>query len=319
MPTFFVSLAGLLEKIASQQSRLQTIALATDFLKTLEPDEVEPAVSFMLGRAFPKWSPKTLDVSWATLSGILQRVTGSDWSVFGDAFSRTGDIGAATMAVYEKTKMQRQAVLFQTPLTLAEVCRSLVAITDAEGSGSREKKERIITALLSQASPVEAKYLVKIFVGEMRTGFSDGLMEQAVAKAFEVPLASVQTASMALGDVGEVATIVKAEGKEGLAKISLNVFRPMQLMLAQVADSVADALAEHGGETAFEYKYDGARIQIHKLGGEVRVFSRRLTDVTHSLPEIVEAIKATSKPKRQSWKAKLSLSTTRGCRFLFSI
>ncbi|MCW4017968.1 MAG: ATP-dependent DNA ligase [Candidatus Bathyarchaeota archaeon] len=290
MPTFFASLARLLEEIASQQSRLQATTLAADFLKTLEPDEVEPAVSFILGRAFQKYSPKTLEVSWATLSGVLQRVTGADWNVFGEAFSRTGDIGDAAMAVYEKTKRQRQAVLFQTSLTLTELCRSLIAIADAEGSGSREKKERIIIALLSQASPVEAKYLVKILVGEMRTGFSEGLMEQAVAKAFEVPLGTVQRASMALGDIGEVAGIFKVQGKAGLENVSLQVFRPVELMLAQVANNVADALKEHGGETAFEFKYDGARIQIHKLGGEVQIFSRCLTDVTRSLPEIVDTV-----------------------------
>jgi DNA ligase-1 len=139
---------------------------------------------------------------------------------------------------------------------------------------------------------VEAKYLVKIFVGEMRTGLYEGLMEQAVAKAFDVPLATVQKASMAMGDIGEVAAIAKTEGKTRLSQVGFQVFRPVKLMLAQTADDVSDALAEHGGRTAFEYKYDGARVQIHKQGGEVRVFSRRLTDVTRSLPEVVEAVKA---------------------------
>jgi DNA ligase-1 len=145
--------------------------------------------------------------------------------------------------------------------------------------------------LLSQASPVEAKYLIKIFVGEMRTGLYEGLMEQAVAKAFDVPLATVQKASMTMGDIGEVAAIAKTEGKTRLSQIGFQVFRPVKLMLAQVASDVDEALAEHGGRTALEYKYDGARVQIHKRGGEVQVFSRRLTDVTQSLPEVVEAVK----------------------------
>jgi len=142
---------------------------------------------------------------------------------------------------------------------------------------------------LSSASPLEAKYLVKVFIGEMRTGFHEGLMEQAVAEAYEVPLETVQQASMIVGDIGEVATTARLEGVDGLSKISFRAFRPVSLMLAQMANSVADALREHGGKTAFEYKYDGARVQIHKLGDEVRIFSRRLTDVTDSLPEAVEA------------------------------
>jgi DNA ligase 1 len=291
MTALFKSVAELLEKVEATRSRLQTTVLTADFLKNLEPQEVEPAVSLILGRAFPKYGQKTLEVSWNILSGILQRITDADWETFGEAFGKTGDIGAATMAVFAKSKMRRQTSLFEKPLTILEVRRSLEAVADAEGSGSREKKERAVTALLSQASPVEAKYLVKVFVGEMRTGFHEGLMEQAVAKSFAVPLALVQRASMALGDIGEVAFLAKTGGKETLQNVEFKVFRPVKLMLAQVADDVAQALKEHGGEDAFEYKYDGARVQIHKLGSEVCVFSRRLTDVTRSIPEIVDLVK----------------------------
>jgi DNA ligase-1 len=295
MPALFKSLAELLEKVEATKKRLEIISFTADFLKSLDVAEVEPAVSMILGRAFPKWSQKTLDVSWMTLSGVLQRVTGADWGVFREAASDTGDVGAAVKAVFEKTSLKKQAVLMEKPLTIAEVRRLLQSIAVTAGSGSREKKERLIVALLGQASPVEAKYLVKVFVGEMRTGLHEGLMEQAVAKAFGVPLATVQKASMALGDIGEVAALAKTEGEEGLSRVGFQVFRPVKLMLAQVASGVDEALAEHGGRTAFEYKYDGARVQIHKRGGEVRVFSRRLTDVTQSLPEVVEAVKTNVK------------------------
>jgi len=292
MATLFKSLAELLKKIEATKKRLEIIGMTADFLRCLDAEEVEPAVSMILGRAFPKWSQKTLDVSWVTLSGILLRITGVDWNVFREAFTGTGDVGAAVKAVFEKTKVKKQALLLEKTLTITEVRRLLESIAGTAGSGSREKKERLIAALLSQASPVEAKYLVKIFVGEMRTGLYEGLMEQAVAKAFDVPLATVQKASMAMGDIGEVAAIAKTEGKARLSKIGFQVFRPVKLMLAQVASDVGEALAEHGGRTAFEYKYDGARVQIHKRGDEVRVFSRRLTDVTQSLPEVVEAVMA---------------------------
>jgi len=295
MPALFKSLAELLEKIEATRKRLQIIGMTADFLKGLDAEEVEPAVSMILGRAFPKWSQKTLDVNWATLSGILQRITGGDWNVFREAFSSTGDIGSAAKAVFEKTKVKRQALLLEKALTITEVRHVLAAIAETVGSGSREKKERLITALLSQASPVEAKYLIKIFVGEMRTGLYEGLMEQAVAKAFEMPLATVQKASMVMGDISEVAAMAKTEGKARLSEVGFQVFRPVKLMLAQVADDVDEALAEHGGKTALEYKYDGARVQIHKQGGEVRVFSRRLTDVTQSLPETVETVKSSIK------------------------
>jgi len=288
MQTPFKALAELCEKLEATTKRLLMIDLVAGFLKNLEPNEVEPAVSMILGRPFPKWSQQTLEVSWATLSDIIKRITGVDWSVFMEAFSKTGDIGSATRMVFEESKIKRQATLFQRTLTISEVRHSLGSIAETTGSGSREKKERLIEALLSLASPVEAKYLAKIFIGEMRTGFYEGLMEQAVSKAFQIPLNVVQTASMTLGDIAEVAAIAKTEGKENLSKIGFKVFRPIRLMLAQMANDVAEVLKEHGGRTAFDHKLDGARVQIHKLGDDVRIFSRRLTEVTESLPEIVE-------------------------------
>jgi len=297
MQTSFKALAEVCEKLEATSKRLLMIDLVADFLKNLETGEVEPAVSMILGRSFPKWSQKTLEVSWATLSEIIKRITGVEWSVFVKTFGKTGDVGSATKTVFEESKVKRQATLFERTLTIAEVRRSLEAIAETSGYGSREKKERLIEALLSLASPVEVKYLVKIFTGEMRTGFYEGLMEQAVSKAFQIPLEVVQKASMTIGDIGEAASIAKMEGREGLLKIGFRVFRPVRLMLAQMADGVADALEEHGGKTAFEYKLDGARVQIHKLGEEVRIFSRRLTDVTESLPEIVETTRKNIRAK----------------------
>ncbi len=297
METPFQALAELCEKLEATNKRLAMLDLVAEFLKSLETREIEPAASMILGRSFPKWSQQTLEVSWATLSEIIKRITRVEWKVFIEAFSKTGDVGSATKILFENSKIEKQATLFERKLTIVEVRRSLEAIAETTGYGSREKKERLIEALLSAASPVEAKYLVKIFIGEMRTGFHEGLMEQAVSKAFQIPLEVVQKANMTIGDIGEVATIAKMEGKEGLLKIGFKVFRPVRLMLAQMANDAAEALKEHDDKTAFEYKLDGARVQIHKLGDEVRIFSRRLTDVTESLPEIVETARKNVKTK----------------------
>ena len=297
MSTSFKALAELGEKLEATRKRLFMIDVVSEFLEHLESKEIEPAVSMLLGRPFPKWSQQTLDVSWATLSEIIERTAGVEWSIFEEAFRKSGDIGSATKTVFENSKVKRQAVLFEEALTLLEVRRSLKAIAETVGYGSRERKERLITALLSRCSPVEAKYLVKILIGEMRMGFHEGLMEQAVSTAFKTPLKAVQNATMIVGDIGEVASIVKTQGADGLAMLGFQVFRSVNLMLAQMANDVEEALAEHGGATAFEFKYDGARVQIHKSGDEVRIFSRRLTDVTESLPEVVELVKMNIKGK----------------------
>ena len=291
MPALFKSLCELLEKVEATKKRLEIINLTADFIKTLGDQEVEPAVNMMVGRAFPNYSQKTLDVSWSTLIRVFEHISVFDWGLFRQAMAGTGDIGSATKAVLEHTKARKQTQLSQKSLTITEVRTTLDSIAQVQGSGSRIKKERLITTLMSQAEPIEAKYLVKIFTGEMRTGLHEGLMEQAVARAFGIILQKVQNAAMVLGDIGEVAVILKIKGAEGLDTAGFNVFRPVKLMLAQTAQSVKEALKEHGGKTAFEYKYDGARVQIHKQNGKVEIFSRRLSDVTTSLPEVVEAVK----------------------------
>jgi DNA ligase-1 len=287
----FKALSELLEKVEATKKRLEIIDQTADFLKTVNCDELEPAVNLMVARAFPKRSQKTLDVSWSTLERILQRVANFDWTLFQTAMAATGDVGSATKIVLENSKAKRQTQLLQQPLTITEVRRTLEAVAQTSGVGARERKERLITALLSQASPIEAKYLVKVFTGEMRTGLHEGLMEQAVARAFNVPLQRVQHANMVQGDIGEVAATLKTKGAESLETVGFEVFRPVQLMLAQTADNVSEALMEQDGVSALEYKYDGARVQIHVKNGQVRIFSRRLADLTGSIPEVVKAVK----------------------------
>jgi len=291
MQTAFGDLCELCEQLEATTKRLLMVDLTAKFVKTLQPEEVEPAVSMILGRPFPKWDQRVLEISWATLSGVIKRLANLDWSNFRDAYSRTGDVGSAVKIVFEVSKIRKQSTLFEKPLSLLEVRRTFENIAETSGSGSRERKERLIETLLSRSSPLEAKYLVKIMIFEMRTGFSEGLMEMAVAKAFDVPLEEVQTASMLAGDIGETASILKTEGKEGIAQLGFRVFRPIKPMMAQMAGDATEVLKEAGGSMAFEYKLDGARIQIHKSGNEVRIYSRRLTDVAESLPEIVDLVR----------------------------
>jgi len=287
----FRDLAYLCERLEATTKRNLMISMVADFLRRLDKEEIEPAISMMLGRPFPKWDPRKLDVSWATLSRVIQRLTGTNWSDLSAAFRNTGDLGAAAKIIFENCKMQRQTTLFEKSLSILEVRNVLEAIAEASGHGSRERKERLIESLLGRALPIEVKYLIKIMVGEMRTGLQEGLMEAAVSKAFSIPLKKIQVASMLTGDVAETAALCAKEGPDGLLKLKFKIFRPVKPMLAQMAEDPEEALKEHGGKTAFEYKLDGARIQIHKSGGKVRIFSRRLTDVTKSLPDIVEIIR----------------------------
>ena len=283
----FKSLVDVCEKLEKLTKRNVMIRIVADFLKNLSEDEIEPAISMILGRPFPKYDQRTLDVSWATLRNVIRRLSGPTWNNFYSAFRNTGDVGAAVKIIFENSVAHRQSTLIEKPLTLLEVRRIFERIAESKGQGSRERKERLVESLLSRATPLEAKYLVKIMIGEMRTGFQEGLMEAAVSEAFSIPLKEVQTASMLTGDVAEVAVLCKKHGVNGILNLGFKIFRPIKPMLAQMAGSLREVFEEHGGKTALEYKLDGARIQIHMSNGEVRIFSRRLTDVTKSLPEIV--------------------------------
>jgi len=265
------------------------------FITQLEASEVKAAILMLLGRVFPKWDQRTLEISWSTLSKTILRIAGKDAQYFTWAFNQTGDVGDAARIVLEAGNIRKQATLLDKHLTISEVHRSFESLAEATGAGSRVKKERSLEALLGSATPMEAKYLVKILLGEMRTGFHEGLMEAAIAEAFDVSLELVKKASMLTGDLAAVAVSAKTEGRTGLERIGFRVFRPVKPMMAQMASNVAQALKEHGGKSAFEYKFDGARIQIHKAGDRVRIFSRRLTDVTESLPEIAELIQTQAK------------------------
>jgi len=220
----FRALAELCEKLEATSKRKLMVSVVAEFLKRLRADEMEPAISMVLGRAFPKWDQRTLEVSWATLSDLIKSLTNVDWRDFTEAFSKTGDIGAATKIVFEASRIQRQATLFEKPMTILEVRRSLEAIAETSGYGSRERKERLLETLLGGATPLEAKYIVKIMIGEMRTGFHEGLMELAVSKAFNVPHDVIQRASMLTGDIGEVAAIAKAQPGRNL-KASVSSFQ----------------------------------------------------------------------------------------------
>ena len=291
MQTAFRGLCELCENLGGTTKRILMVDLTANFLRALEPLEVEPAISMILGRPFPRWDQRVLELSWTTVSGIIRRLTELDWSDFRAAYSQTGDVGSAVKTVFETRKMRKQAALFEKTMSVLEVRRTFENIAEASGHGSRERKERLVETLLSQASPVEAKYLIKIMINEMRTGFSEGLMEVAVAKTFDVSLEAVQTASMLTGDIGETASILKLKGKEGIANLGFQLFRPIKPMMAQMATDVSEAINEAGGPMAFEYKLDGARIQIHRFRDRIRIYSRRLTDVTESLPDVVGLIR----------------------------
>jgi DNA ligase-1 len=177
------------------------------------------------------------------------------------------------------------------PLALADVDAMCDAVAGESGAGSADRRMRALRALFARARPDEQRFLFELFVGEVRQGALEGVVLDAIARASGLPLADVRQAAMYSGSVGEVARAALEEGAAGLGRFSLRLLSPIAPMLASPADDVEAAL-ERLGPAAFEYKVDGARIQVHKAGDEVRVFTRHLQDVTARVPEVVEWARA---------------------------
>src|SRR5881628_4081530 len=191
---------------------------------------------------------------------------------------RAADPGAATA---------RES--FRTPrgsLELAEVDRTLERLAQTTGKGSTQAKDQLLRQLFARATQEEQEFLFRLMIGELRQGALEWLVTEAVARATGLDSDLVRRAAMLAGDLGAVAHVALTEGAQGLARYRVELLRPLQPMLAQAADDVLDALTQLG-EAAFEYKLDGARIQVHRRGDEVRVFSRQLNDVTVAVPEVV--------------------------------
>ena len=198
---------------------------------------------------------------------------------------RQGRIGIGYATLREAQSAPAAAM---PTLALADLDLTLDRLLEVRGKGAGAERARLLHELFARATADEQDFVVRLLTGELRQGALEGLMAETIAKASALPLADVRRAVMVAGDIGTVAKAALGEGQAGLARFAIQLFRPIRPMLAQPAEDVADALGTLG-RAAFEYKLDGARIQVHTGGGDVRVFSRRLNEVTGAVPEIVEA------------------------------
>jgi DNA ligase-1 len=213
-------------------------------------------------------SPRDAELSALYLCGTLpQGRIGVGWSAIERALAGSAEPDAV-------------------PLTLDDVDRALTEVASAKGAGSGERRAAALRAIVARATDDERRFLAQLLLGETRQGAQEGLVLEAVAKAAGLSPASVREAAMYAGDVGRVARAALEQGAAGLSAFSLRVLSPIAPMLANPADDVGAAI-DRLGEAAFEYKVDGARIQLHKAGDEVRVFTRHLQDATARVPEIV--------------------------------
>jgi len=287
----FSAVAETLDRLEATPSRLEMAVIVAQLFKDAGRD-LPMVTLFVQGRAFPPWDAREIGVAQKTMTKCIATASGATQKKVEDAIAKLGDTGLAAESLLSK---KVQTTLSQKRMSLAEITAMFDRMAAMQGSGSSEKKARHVVELLNSAAANEAKYLVRLLLGEMRVGVGEGIVRDAIAQAYEVPAEEVERAFSLINDYSEVAVISRDKGVAGLAKITMRLNRPLRPMLAQTVHSVAEAL--ENGCNAFEYKYDGMRMQAHIKGNNVRVFTRRLEDVTHQFPDVVSAIKASVKAK----------------------
>ena len=219
------------------------------------------------------------------------RAAGPDEIAIAVAFlsgeTRQGKLGVGYATL---TDLRGGSVSPSPTLTLAEVDAALARVAATRGKGAAGARARLLGEVFARATREEQDFLVRLLLGELRQGALEGVMLEAIAAAAGVPVGVVRRAAMFSGDLGAVARAALVEGAAGLGRFSIRPLQPVQPMLAQPAEDIGDALARLG-TAALEWKLDGARVQVHKAGDDVRVYTRNLNDVTAAVPEIVEAVR----------------------------
>jgi DNA ligase 1 len=241
------------ERVAETSRRLAKVELLATLLQQLNGDESEIAVAFLSG------------------------------------YTRQGRIGVGYATIRAATAPAAETAA----LEIVDVDRAFTSLAGIQGRGADAQRRELLRGLMARATAPEQRFLSALLFGEIRQGALEGVMVEALARASGASADEVRRAVMLAGDIARVARSVLQEGPAGLGPYTIQLFRPVQPMLAQTAEDVEGALGDLG-EAALEFKFDGARVQVHRSGDDVVIFSRALNDVTAAVPEIVEAVRALS-------------------------
>jgi DNA ligase 1 len=296
----FEPFAELCEQLAATASKLEKRAFMAAYLHPLPIPEAGLAALYLAGVAFPETDSRDLNVGGALLSRVLAKLSGASQPEMHAAYLRHGDLGGAAQELLATRSVP-------ATLLLTDVAEAFAAIAALSKPAARQQ---IILALLGRATPLEGKYLIKIILGDMRTGIKVSLVEEAIAAAYSVPIAEVRRARMLNGNLPQVLDLA-ATGR--LAEAQMKLFHPLGFMLASPVETVEEALKRFSAEVAeeglqgpvikeaqLEDKYDGIRAQIHcgapEHPGRVALFSRSRDDMTVSFPELVEAFAGFAEP-----------------------
>ncbi|HLE76054.1 MAG TPA: ATP-dependent DNA ligase [Candidatus Bathyarchaeia archaeon] len=293
----YAVIADAYEKIEATTKRLEMTDLLVDLLKNTPKAIIDKVVYLTQGKIYPDFVDLEIGVAEKLAIKALARASGRKESEIEEDLKKSGDIGETAQNFIAKKK---QVTFFQKTLTVQHVYETLDKMAKTTGAGAVDSKMALLAGLLSDASPKEAKYIMRTVTGNLRLGIADMTVLDALAIAYgggKEARELVERAYNISSDLGRVANIVAEKGLEGIKKFQVVVFEPIRPMLAERLSSPEEILEKLGGKCVAEYKYDGERVQAHKKGNEVVLYSRRLEDISSQYPDAVELVKDHVKAK----------------------
>ena len=283
----FKRVCEVLEDIEAESSRHAISDMLSDFISKTPPSELSTVLLILRGTPFPPWDQRELGISDKLVFKVLSQLGGQTEEELNRILKDVGDLGlAAQKALLKKP----QTTLCSQSLTIGQVMQTVQGLSSLSGHGSQNKKLAYVSQILSNATPIESRYIIRLMLGHLRVGVGDGTLRDAISKAYGVDASLIERAFNLRPDWGEVAACARDEGEPGLSEYGIELGRPIKVMLAQKGEGISQIIQKLG-RCQIEYKYDGARIQIHKNREKISLYTRRLEDVTAQFPEIVEAAK----------------------------
>jgi DNA ligase-1 len=283
----YKELVDVYEALSLTTKRLEKTEILSKFFKGISSENMDKIVLMSLGLVYPQNSEEEQGVGIKLLIKAISQVIGVSKLEVEDNMRKFGDIGDVVEELYKK---KTQQTFFSKDLTVEFVFNSIRKIANISGDKSQSRKIAIIVELLSLASGVEAKYISKTILEELRLGVGEAIVRDAISDAFEIDKKVTERAHMLTNDLGLVGEVAKEQGENGLKKLNLIPGRPVKPMLSQLSEGI-DISIEEMGNAICETKYDGIRIQIHRKNDEISFFTRKLENITKAVPEMVEHIK----------------------------
>ena len=269
------------EAVAATTKKLEKAAILGSYLQTLSDPDLTRAARYFAGHQFAMSDARTTNVGGSIISAALSDATGFSSEDLYPRYVRLGDPGELAAEVVKETKRT-----FNPTITLAETESLVARLSETRGI---KNKTALLASVLHRATPLEAKYLVKLLAGDLRIGLREGLVEDAIARVFNQPLADVSYANMLLGDIGETATRARVGD---LRDVNMRLFHPIKFMLATPAADLTDVARTMPEEFLIEDKFDGIRAQAHVESGRVAIYSRTMDEITHRFPELIEPLRS---------------------------